>query len=157
MAINLEKIIRENIDKNYHLSLATANNNTPWVSELHFAYDDDLNLYFCSLPSRRHSQEIAANPRVAGNIVEQHPLEKFPFGIYFEGKAEMLKPGVNKTKAFKCLQVRLGFGDEVLEKAAKPDGTQFYKITVNNWYVFGKLDSEKGEKYQLNWKNPGTK
>lgn len=72
------------------MSLATSNNNKPWVCEVHYAYDDQLNLYFRSKPSRRHSQEIATNPHVAGSIVIQHKLGEKPRGVYFEGIAELL-------------------------------------------------------------------
>ncbi len=69
--MDVEKIIREYIDKTIHLSLATSSDNKPWVCEVHFAYDEQLNLYFRSLKSRRHSQEIAKNPNVAGNIIDK--------------------------------------------------------------------------------------
>ena len=72
--MNIEKIIREYIPEIIHMSLATSSHNTPWVCEVHYAFDDDLNLYFRSLSSRRHSQEIANNPKVAGNIIKQYKL-----------------------------------------------------------------------------------
>jgi hypothetical protein len=43
--VNVEDIVREYIDKTIHLSLGTVINNVPWVSEVHFAFDDKLNLY----------------------------------------------------------------------------------------------------------------
>jgi len=150
--MDIEKVIRENIAKTYHLSLGTSQNNQPWVSEVHFAYDDDLNLYFRSLTSRRHSQEIAANPNVAGNIVRQHTLDEIPLGIYFEGTAEKLNMGPEQQKAFECIKDRLQASDNILEEAQRPDGHQFYKITVNKFYIFGKLEESKGgQKYELQW------
>ena len=79
--MDIEKVIRENIDKTVHMSLATVHDNRPWVCEVHFAYDDDLNIYYRSLNTRRHSKEIALNPNVAGNIVRQHTLGEYPLGI----------------------------------------------------------------------------
>jgi uncharacterized protein YhbP (UPF0306 family) len=78
MSIDVEKVVREYIDKSIHMSLATSTENKPWVCEVHFAYDDDLNLYWRSKTDRRHSQEIALNPFVAGNIVKQHELTSIP-------------------------------------------------------------------------------
>lgn len=49
-------ILREHLKNNIHLSLATSNENIPWIKELHFAFDNDFNLYFRSLESKRHSQ-----------------------------------------------------------------------------------------------------
>jgi uncharacterized protein YhbP (UPF0306 family) len=151
MSINVEKIIRENIDNTVHMSLATVSGNAPWVCEVHFAYDDQLNLYWRSLKSRRHSQEIAANPNVAGNIVKQHALGEYPQAVYFEGTAELLEPGDTQNKAWECLKERLGLSDDVFEQAKDPEGHQFYKITVKNWYAFGKFEGQPGQKYQLEW------
>lgn len=153
-AVDVEKIIREYLPHIVHMSLATSKDGKPWVCEVHFAYDEDLNLYFRSTPARRHSQEIAANPNVAGNIVTQHQLGVYPLGVYFEGTAKLLQAGDEQMKAFQCIKERLQAGDDILEQAKDPNGHQFYKIKVENWYVFGKLEEEKGgQKYQLAWGN----
>jgi uncharacterized protein YhbP (UPF0306 family) len=149
--IDIEKTIREYLPQIVHMSLGTSKDNKPWVCEVHFAYDDDLNLYFRSLTSRRHSQEIAENPYIAGNIVRQHAPGEYPLGVYFEGAARMLEPGEEQIEAFKCLNQRLQIGDKILEEAQRPDGHQFYKIAVASWYVFGKLDEGKPQKYILKW------
>lgn len=151
MQPDIEKIIREYLPDVIHMSLATVKDNKPWVCEVHFAYDDDLNLYFRSLTSRRHSEEIAASPHVAGNIVRQHAPDEYPLGVYFEGTAEKLEAGKAQDKAFETMDKRFKAGPRILEEAKDPSGHQFYKITVENWYVFGKLDGEKGQKYKLEW------
>jgi uncharacterized protein YhbP (UPF0306 family) len=133
------------------MSLATCKDNRPWVCEVHFAFDDDLNLYYRSLTSRRHSQEIAANPYVAGNIVKQHAIGEPPVGIYFEGLAEKLDPGAEQTKALGLLKERLQVPDKVLEEVQRPDGHQVYKITVETFYIFGKLDNQGTTKYEVKW------
>lgn len=151
----LEGIIREYIDKSLHMSLATVSGDKPWVSEVHFAYDDDLNLYFRSLPTRRHSQEIAANPNVAGNIVHQHTIDEYPNAIYFDGTAEEITDQSQFEMIFPYFKQRLGADESVVDEAGRPDGHHFYKITVANWYAFGKFGGDKGEKSQLVW-NGGT-
>lgn len=75
MINDLEKTIRDYLPAVIHLSLSTCKDDKPWVCEVHYVYDDELNLYFRSKPSRRHSLEIMDNPYVAGNIVEQHTVE----------------------------------------------------------------------------------
>jgi uncharacterized protein YhbP (UPF0306 family) len=149
--MNIEQVVRDNIDNTIHMSLATTRDNHPWVCEVHFAYDDYLNLYYRSLSSRRHSEEIALNPNVAGNIVKQHALDEYPLGVYFEGTAELLQPGAEQNKAFELLRERVHAADTALEDASKDDGHKFYKITVKNWYVFGKLDDNGGRKHLLEW------
>jgi uncharacterized protein YhbP (UPF0306 family) len=151
MTLNLEQVVRENLDKTVHMSLATSADNKPWVCEVHFAYDDSLNLYFRSLTARRHSQEIAKNPSVAGTIVKQHALAEYPLGVYFEGSAQLLEPGEEQTVAANCLRNRLEITADIGEEALREDGHQFYKIAVDKFYVFGKFGDEGGKKYELAW------
>lgn len=152
--MNIESIIREYIDKSFHLSLGTCVDNKPWVCEVHFVYDEDLNLYYRSLTSRRHSQEIARNPNVAGNIVRQHALADIPHAIYFEGTAERIVDEAERQRVFPYFKNRLGSPDDKLDEARREDGHQFYKITVSKWYAFGKFDGETVQKYELAWSSP---
>lgn len=156
MSADVEKIVREYIDKSIHMSLATVKDNKPWVCELHFAYDQDLNLYWRSLESRRHSLEIADNPQVAGNIVGQHAKGEIPHGIYFEGIAELITGETMYPELFSYFQQRQGVSDSIIEEAKKVGGHKFYKITVANWYTFGKFDEDSVGKHELAW-NGGRK
>lgn len=148
--MNVEKTIRQYLPQIIHLSLATSSNNSPWVCEVHFAYDDDLNFYFRSLTSRRHSTEIAQNSKVAGNIVTQHFLGQPVRAIYFEGDARLLEPGKEQKRAFECLKARLHAGDEIFEEAKREDGHQFYKISVDTFYLFDSYEAD-GQKFELKW------
>ncbi len=149
--MDIEQIVRENIDTTVHMSLATVKDDAPWVCEVHFAYDDNLNLYFRSLKSRRHSQEITDNHNVAGNIIDKYVLGDKVIGIYFEGTAKLLGAGPELKLAFDCIKKRLRAGDDILEEAQRDDGHQFYKITVKNWYVFGRFGDNPAQKYKLEW------
>ncbi len=149
--MDIEQTIRDYLPSIIHLSLATSVNDQPWTTEVHFAYDDDLNLYFRSLSSRRHSQEIDRNPHVSGSIIRQHQIDEYPFGVYFEGKAEQMADENDRMQAFTAISKRFGLGREILDEAMQPSGHQFYRITVSKYYVFGKLDGDKGQKYELDW------
>ncbi len=150
--MEIEKIIRDYFPGVIHMSLGTSSNNKPWVCEVHFTYDDNLNLYFASLPSRRHSQEIAANPSVSGTIHKQHSSDEPPMGVYFEGTAKQLKPGDEPSTVLDLFKKRVSIAEQIIAETAKPDGPKFYKITVEKYYVFGNLDKTVPKKYELDWK-----
>lgn len=148
--MDVEKIVREYINKTVHMSLATVNDNKPWVCEVHFAYDEDLNLYFVSKQSTRHCQEIALNSAVAGNIVRTHELSELPHGIYFEGTAQMLASASDQEVKRYCDRMERN-SDEVSKQLKEDGGRRMYKITVKNWAAFGKFDGEILQKYELEW------
>lgn len=153
MNVDVEQIVRTYLKDVIVLSLATSSDNKPWVCELIFAYDDQLNLYFRSLTKRRHSQEIADNPNVAGIIARPFRFGEYPHGVYFEGTARLLEPGEEQDKAFRTMQDRLHLSDQILAEAQDPNGNQFYKITVSEWRVFIKAneDNSHGETHILPW------
>ncbi|HEY2004432.1 MAG TPA: pyridoxamine 5'-phosphate oxidase family protein [Candidatus Saccharimonadia bacterium] len=148
-----EAIIRQYIPQVIHMSLATCAGDRPWVCEVHFAFDEDLNLYFRSTPDRRHSREIAQNPNVAGNIVTQHHLNQRPRGIYFEGQAQQLTGVSTDSPAYKVISTRLGLGPKIVDDANAESGHQFYQIKVSDWYVFDALGPGPSAKHHLSWGN----
>jgi uncharacterized protein YhbP (UPF0306 family) len=83
------------------MQLATSVNNQPWVCNVHFLSDDYLNLYWISDPTRRHSQEIAQNPKVAITIKihEDTPDEPYVIGVSLEGQATLLNDEETKRVA----------------------------------------------------------
>jgi uncharacterized protein YhbP (UPF0306 family) len=151
--MDTEQFIRDYLPEILHLSLGTSKANKPWVSEVHFAYDEDLNLYFRSLTSRRHSQEIAVNPSVSGSIVIPHGPTDAPLGVYFEGTARRLETDEERASVMKYFK-RTGAKESAVEDAKDPERDQFYKITVSNWYVFDARHSRPSQKYHLAWPKP---
>ena len=152
--MDLEKIVREYIDKSIHMSLGTSANNKPWVCEVHFAYDENLNLYFVSSHKSRHCIELSDNPYVSGNIVKQHDITESPNGIYFEGTGEVVDSPSDKD--IDVYTKRLGRDREGLVERLNDGEHNMYKITVKNWYAFGKFGQESNGKHELSW-NGGEK
>lgn len=150
-ALDVEKVIREYIGNVIHMSLGTSANNKPWVCEVHFAFDENLNIYFRSLTSRRHSQDIAGNAQVAGNIVESHGMQDRPRGVYFEGTAELLSDVSEDSEAYQAVNQRFSLGTKILDESTNEEGHQFYKITVSDFYLFDARESKPSQKYHLEW------
>lgn len=151
--MDVEKSIREYLPQVIHLSLATVHGDQPWLSEVHFVYDDALNFYFLSGKHRRHSQEIQENPKVAGSIVKQHSLGEEGQGVFFEGRAEVLEGVDEQHIAFKLYARRFGVGREVLADFHEETGHRFYKITVSCFSFFDGYQSGPNKKFELNWEN----
>jgi uncharacterized protein YhbP (UPF0306 family) len=152
MQLDTEQAIRAYLPEVIHMSLATVVNDKPWVCEVHYVFDNDLNLYFRSTPTRRHSEEIKVNPSVAGNIIKQHEVGQKPRGVYFEGTAEMLSDVDENHPAYTLYCQRFNTDKTILEEARTENGHKFYKITVRKFYLFDAIDSSPSRKYELSWK-----
>ena len=134
------------------MSLATCVENKPWICEVHYVFDNELNFYFRSTPQRRHSLEIAKNSHVAGNIVTQHFLGQKVRGVYFEGVAERLVNVNEDHIAYKLYCERFGTNEDILAEAEKDTGHGFYKIIVNKFVLFDGHESSPSRKHELSWK-----
>lgn len=148
----IEQIIREYIPDVMHMSIATSQDNKPWISEVHFAYDDELNLYFISRPSRRHSLEVAENNQIAGNIIKQHGKGEKVRGVYYEGMIEMLEHVTEDHSAFVSYHKRFDVDVAVLAEQQEENGHRWYKIAISKFYLFDELEMNPAGKYELNWK-----
>lgn len=75
------------------MQLATVQDGQPWVCTVHFWADNGGKLYWISTETRRHSQEIKDNPKVAAAIVVQTDEAVAgtpPICIHCEGDAEIV-------------------------------------------------------------------
>lgn len=149
----VESIIREYITQTVHLSLGTSRNNKPRVFEVHFAFDDKLNLYFVSSMNARHSQDIRDNPVVAGTIVTQHFLHQNVRAVYFEGTCEQLEDLPDDDLAVVTYEERFGSGSQVAQAARKEGTARFYKITVKAFWLIEGYDHKPAQKFELSWRS----
>ncbi len=134
------------------MSLATCVDNKPWICEVHYVFDHELNLYFRSTPQRRHSDEIMKNPHVAGSIITQHFLGQKVRGVYFEGVAEKLTDVDKDHIAYKLYCDRFGTNQDIVTEAQKADGHAFYKISVHTFALYDGYESSPSQKFELRWK-----
>lgn len=151
--INIEKTIREYLPQIIHMSLGTYADNKPWVCEVHFAYDDDLNLYFASSKNSRHATEIHQNPKVAGNIVTQHFLNQKTRCVSFEGTAEQIEDIDENHPAYKTYVQRFSANPPAVAAAQGEGMARFYKITVSDFYVSDSYESGPPQKLHLPWRS----
>src|SRR5579872_349564 len=99
--MNLRALIEEYLQEAKMLQIATSKNDQPWVCTVYFAFDEDLNIYWISKPSRRHSEEISTNEKAAGVIVLPHVYGKPVRGIQFQGIAKALKTNNDAEEGMK--------------------------------------------------------
>lgn len=70
-------------------------------------------------------------------IAHQHAIKEPPQSATFVGRATLLGPGEDQEVFGQLFQDRLGAKQDIIARAADPDGPQFYKITPAAWYYYG--------------------
>jgi hypothetical protein len=134
-------LIRNYLKEAKLMQIATVNNDQPWACSVYFAYDDVFNLYWISTPSRRHSQEIEKNQRVAGTIVLSHTPGDKVRGIQFQGIAQ---EGQDKTKtesAMKLYATRFTMSEDRMQAIIEHhDNHVCYGITSTMLVLFDEVN-----------------
>jgi hypothetical protein len=78
------------------VTIATSDvNGNPWISPVAYTYDKDWNLYFVSIPSSIHCQNIKSNKKAAVAIFDSQQLWGEGVGLQIE--AEVIEIGLKDT------------------------------------------------------------
>ena len=114
------------------MQLATVGKTGPWICTVHFIEDEALNLYWLSLPDRRHSKELAENARVAITVAVK--LEMPVIGIQAEGRAEEVQDSEVIKNVMKKYVTKYKIGDSFYENyVAGSNKHKLYKFTPNRF------------------------
>lgn len=105
----MRQLILDYLGEAKMMQLATVHDGKPWVCNVWFVSDKNMNTYWISSSNRRHSKEIATNPYVAASIcIPREPSEGKKGALQIEGLArEVTKPS-EVAKALK-LYITQGF------------------------------------------------
>jgi uncharacterized protein YhbP (UPF0306 family) len=112
--MQLKQLIQQYLQETKVMQLATVSEGKPWVCNVWFAADENMNIYWISSVNRRHSKDLASNPHVAGAVCLPQAPEEKQRGLQFEGVAEMLTSQADVQKAMGCYVDRI-FSKEKLE------------------------------------------
>lgn len=132
-----QQLIDEYLPKQHMMQLATCINGQPWCCTVYFVHDDKRNLYWASLPARRHSREIEQNSKVAVAIPIKHAKGEKVVGIQVEGTAEMLQPSESNRLIIEAYACKFGRDAEWVDDfTAGKNQHQLYKLTPQNFVLF---------------------
>lgn len=147
--MGLRQQIEEYLHQNIIMQLATSRDNKPWCSNLHYAVDDELNLYWMSLQTSRHSLEITANNRAAITVAKPHDLGEMPQGLQLEGTAAFAD---DFEKAFKVYMYRYPhwLAKEEELRRGNPKDRAIYKFSPIRIVMFDVANNPQNPYSELN-------
>jgi len=130
--MDMNKLFRYFIQGSIILTLATSENNEPWVCNVFYISDKDLNLYFLSGKKTTHSQHIKKNNPVSVSIYDHESNFDGVHGAQMTGTVKEL----GLLAAMKVLpKFKKVFGVKLTKVDLKETmGSRFYKFTPNGVY-----------------------
>lgn len=139
--MDIKQLIKDYLTQAKLMQVATVRDNQPWVCTVYFACDEQMNLYWISKTTRRHSEEIRDNEKVAGTIVLPHTPGDDVRGIQFQGKAIELNDKDAAKIGMQYYAKRFGVEKErVTAIIENSDGHVCYKITPIMFVLFDEVN-----------------
>lgn len=139
--MKLRKLIEDYLKEAKLMQLATSVDNQPWICSVWFAADQDLNIYWFSSTTRRHSGEVIKNQKVAVAMVLPHTPKDPPRGLQLQGIAEALTEQADINKAISVYADRI-FPKETIEELMqdKEKLHKFYRIKPTQFVLFDAIN-----------------
>lgn len=132
------------------MQIATSDGGQPWICTVWFVADEANNLYWASLPSRRHSHEIETNSNVAGAIVVRSEIGSPVIGIQVEGTATRLSPSPKHRAIVENYAATFHrTHDWVEEFVAGRTQHTLYKLTPSRLYLFDEEHFPGGKRQEI--------
>lgn len=132
------ELIRQYLPQGRMMQIATVSGDQPWICTVYFVEDDQLNLYWLSWPTRRHSQEIAANNKIA--VAVPVKFDKPVVGVQAEGTAEVVTDKQVVADVMRRYVERYNSGQQFYERFAVGQNQHvLYKFTPSKFVLFDEV------------------
>jgi uncharacterized protein YhbP (UPF0306 family) len=145
---NVGELIKKYLRQGRMMQVATLDSGQPWICTVYFVPDEQQNLYWLSLPTRRHSQDIAKNNKIAVAIAVK--FDKNPIiGIQAEGIAKIVNDGEVVKKILPDYVEKYGSGKDFVELfESGKNQHQLYKFTPSKYSLFDETNFSDGQKHE---------
>jgi uncharacterized protein YhbP (UPF0306 family) len=122
--MDLKKLVKDYLPLREVMHLATLKDGKPRLVSVHFAFDEELNIYWVSSRNSQHSQDLRTNKATAVAVLIDEDKRKC---IHFEGEAFELE-GDETRKADEIYGKKFGISKDRLEAAlrVKKDNPAYY-------------------------------
>lgn len=133
------ELIRQYLPSARMMQVATVSGSQPWICTVYFVEDDELNLYWLSLPTRRHSQEIAVHNKIA--IAVPIKFDKPVTGIQAEGTAEVVTDRQAIADVMERYVERYNSGQQFYDRfVAGQNQHALYRFTPTKYVLFDEVN-----------------
>lgn len=148
--MTLQDHIKKNLDEMRMMQVASVRAGQPWICTVYFVADEQQNLYWLSLPERRHSQEISEHNKVAVAVPVKFDTQPV-IGIQAEGSAEIVQDAGEVKKAMNLYVKKYNLGKDFYDNfTAGKNKHVLYKFLPRKFVLFDEMNYS-GDKARQEW------
>lgn len=148
--MEISELIKKHLAESRMMQIATSDNRQPWICTVYYVEDDKQNLYWLSLPTRRHSQEIASSSKIAVAIPVK--FDKNPIiGIQAEGLAEVINVPAIVAEIMQKYTEKYESGKDFYDNfLAGKNQHLLYKFTPSKYVLFDEVSFPENTRKEWN-------
>jgi uncharacterized protein YhbP (UPF0306 family) len=145
--MDTNELIKQHLSHARMMQIATVSGDQPWICTVYYVEDEQLNLYWLSFPSRRHSQEIAAHSKVA--VAVPIKFDKPVIGVQAEGLAVAVTDKTVVKKTMELYSERHNSGHNFYDSfVAGTNEHMLYKFTPTKMFLFDEVSFPGGQRQE---------
>jgi uncharacterized protein len=154
MADEMAQRIAVFLDEHHVMSLATIGGRGPHAASLFYARDG-FRLFWVSDPASRHSQDIAADGRVAATIARDHSGFATIRGLQLSGHAACVADEAEHSEARRILEARYPFLKQPTDASLREryELAGIYRLDVARFVL---IDNSRGFGHKDVWEPRGS-
>lgn len=148
LMMTAKDLAKEYIHESSVMQIATMSSRGPWICTVYYVEDSRLNLYWLSLPTRRHSQEIKREPHVAIAIAVKP--DKPVIGIQAEGTVKVVTDKKIIAEVMKQYTEKYGAGRDFYDNfIAGKNQHLLYKFTPQTTVLFDEVNFKNNTRVEI--------
>jgi uncharacterized protein YhbP (UPF0306 family) len=121
------------------MQLATSKAGNPWICTVYFVADKSLNLYWLSLPTRRHSMELMEDRRAAITVAVK--LDQPVIGVQAEGFVEVVTHAGTVKGVMEKYVAKYGSGKDFYDNFVQgTNDHRMYRFTPSRFSLFDEVN-----------------
>lgn len=145
--MDLKQLLSQYLSEKHMMQLATSVDNQPWCCTVYYFHDQDYNLYWASLPERKHSQDIKQNSKVAVAIPVKYVKGEPVVGIQMTGMAEELALAEDTRALAQQYAEKFNRDEQWVEDfVSGKTEHRLYKLTPQEIYLFDEVNFPGGQR-----------
>lgn len=142
-ARKVQKLIRDYVPQGAMMQVASVAGDQPWICTVYYVSDEECNLYWLSLPSRRHSRELASQPKAAAAIPIKYDGNPV-VGLQVEGEAEEVTDAPLIARIMKCYVKKYSTGKDFYDNfVAGKNQHRLYRLRPRLIVLFDEVDFDR--------------
>lgn len=140
--MEVSELIKKYLKDGRVMQLATVRGDQPWVCSVHYVSDAELNIYWLSWPSRRHSKDISLQNKAAITVVVKG--DQPVIGLQAEGIASAVTEPEQIARLMKLYVKRYNTGQDFYNNFVSGKNKHvMYRLKPTRFSLFDELNFPK--------------